>query len=67
MHGPTSVLTGRQATALFGAGHVRWNVGRGRWQRPAKGVIVRHSGPLTVDEVIICELLLQGRQLHWPA
>lgn len=32
----------------------------GRWQRPAKGVVVRHSGPLSHDDRVWCELLVQG-------
>jgi hypothetical protein len=54
-----SVLTSREAAARFGADHLRWMVGSGRWQRPAKGVVVQHSGPLSRDEVVRCELLLQ--------
>lgn len=41
-------------------GHVRWMVRSGRWQRPAKGVVVRHSGPLSHDDRVWCELLVQG-------
>ncbi|MFL6180254.1 MAG: hypothetical protein ACJ74E_10435, partial [Actinomycetes bacterium] len=54
-----TVLTSREATARFGADHVRWMVHSGRWQRPAKGLVVQHSGPLSHDEVVRCELLLQ--------
>ena len=31
----------------------------GRWQRPAKGVVVRHSGSLSFTESVTCELLAQ--------
>ncbi len=53
------VLTARDACALFGEGHTRWMIERGRWQRPAKGVVVRHSGPLTREDALWCELLVQ--------
>lgn len=54
------VLTARDACATFGEGHTRWMIERGRWQRPARGVVVRHSGPLTRDDTLWCELLLQA-------
>lgn len=57
-----TVLTSREAVARFGRGHVRWMVERGRWQRPARGVIVKHSGTLTPHEQIRCELLAYGRR-----
>jgi hypothetical protein len=58
--GPPTVLTTRDAVALFGEGPVRWNIASGRWQRPAKGVVVAHSGPLSPDEHLTCELLVQA-------
>lgn len=58
---PPAVLRTRDANGLFGASHVRWMVQSGRWQRPAKGVVVRHSGSLSFTESITCELLLQHR------
>ncbi|MEO8107754.1 MAG: hypothetical protein ABI720_10600 [Actinomycetes bacterium] len=33
----------------------------GRWQRPAHGVVVLHSGPLTPDEAVQVELFAHGR------
>lgn len=33
----------------------------GRWQQPVKGVVVCHSGALTYDERLRCELLAQHR------
>ncbi len=54
-----TVLRTRDANGLFGASHVRWLVQSGRWQRPAKGVVVRHSGSLSFTESATCELLLQ--------
>jgi len=56
---PPVVLRTRDANGLFGASHVRWMVQSGRWQRPAKGVVVRHSGGLSLSESVTCELLAQ--------
>ncbi|UYM05451.1 hypothetical protein [Solicola gregarius] len=41
------VLSTWQATALFGRHRVQNEVGRGRWHRPARGVVVLHNGPLS--------------------
>lgn len=41
------VLATWQAVGLFGRQRVRHRVGSGQWQRPARGVVVLHSGPLT--------------------
>lgn len=57
-----AVLTTLDASAIYGLGHVQWMVRSGRWQRPAKGVVVTHSGPLSEDDRLWCELLLQGPQ-----
>ena len=54
-----TVLRTADATLAYGVGQVRWMVSSGRWQRPARGVIVRHSGPLTPGERISTELLAQ--------
>jgi very-short-patch-repair endonuclease len=56
---PPTVLRTRDANGLFGASHVRWLVQSGRWQRPGKGLVVRHSGSLSFTEHVTCELLLQ--------
>ena len=56
---PPTVLRTRDANRLFGASRVRWMVQSGRWQRPAKGVVVRHSGSLSFSESVTCELLVQ--------
>ena len=56
-----AVMSSRDAAMTFGQDHVRWMVNRGQWQRPAKGVIVRHSGQLTYDEQLATELILQGQ------
>lgn len=56
----SAVLAVADANALFGEGRVRWLVASGRWQRPARGVIVRHSGPLSRGDRLWCELLAQN-------
>lgn len=56
---PVTVLRTRDANALYGASRVRWMVQSQRWQRPAKGVVVCHSGNLSSAESLTCELLLQ--------
>jgi hypothetical protein len=55
----STVLRVRDANNAFGVEHVRWMVHTGRWQRPARGVVVRHSGSLTLDERVSVELLAQ--------
>ncbi|SKB03171.1 hypothetical protein [Aeromicrobium choanae] len=44
------VLTTAQANSLHGRSAVRHRLATGRWQRPTRGVIVTHSGPLTADQ-----------------
>ncbi|HLR84651.1 MAG TPA: hypothetical protein VK059_06850 [Nocardioidaceae bacterium] len=41
------VLAAPQAVALFGRTTVRGKIDTGRWQRPTRGVVVTHNGPLT--------------------
>lgn len=55
----STVLRVRDANGSFGEEHVRWMVHTGRWQRPVRGVLVKHSGSLTPDERILVELLAQ--------
>jgi hypothetical protein len=55
-----TVLAVADAIALFGEGHVRWMVASGRWQRPVRGAIVRHSGPLSHGDRLWCELLARS-------
>lgn len=54
-----TVVRVRDANRSWGIEHVRWMVHSGRWQRPVRGVLVRHSGTLTLDERILVELLAQ--------
>ena len=44
------VLTAAEACAAFGRGHVRAQLAARRWQRPRRGIIVRHNGPLTAPQ-----------------
>jgi hypothetical protein len=45
-----SVLTTATAVARFGAAAVRHKIDRRVWQRPVRGVVVLHNGPLTPGE-----------------
>jgi hypothetical protein len=54
-----TVLRSADANEAFGKERVLWAVSSGRWQRPARGVLVRHSGSLTSDERLSVELLAQ--------
>ncbi|MBW9208778.1 hypothetical protein KV100_03850 [Mumia sp. zg.B21] len=51
------VLTSAQAAALFGAAHVRSRVYADVWQRPHRGVVVLHNGPLTAEQTTMVRLL----------
>jgi len=44
------VLTSAQANAAFGRERVRAQLAAQRWQRPRRGVVVLHNGPLTLDQ-----------------
>ncbi|MET0820136.1 MAG: hypothetical protein ABWY58_04165 [Aeromicrobium sp.] len=41
------VMRMSEAIERFGLGRVRNHVDRGRWQKPCRGVVVLHNGPLT--------------------
>lgn len=51
------VLTTAQANTLFGSPYVRSRLTRQLWQRPYRGVIVTHNGPLTPHQQMIAVLL----------
>jgi hypothetical protein len=55
-----TVLTIADACQRFGVGRLRWMVKSGRWQSPARGVVVLHSGPMTADEVVQSEVFAHG-------
>lgn len=42
-------------------GELRWRLSSGRWQRPCRGVIVAHSGPLTEAQRLWVALMWAGR------
>lgn len=44
------VLTTAQAEQIHGRSAVRHRIASGRWQRPTRGVVVTHAGPLTRDQ-----------------
>lgn len=54
------VISVVEACALLGRPAVRWRVACGWWQRPCRGVLVAHSGPLTVRQRLWVALLRAG-------
>jgi len=44
------VLTTAAAIQAVGESAVRWRLSTGRWQRPCRGVVITHSGPVSDDE-----------------
>jgi len=57
-----TVLTASSAIGLLGAAAVRWRVTSGRWQRPHRGVLVTHSGPVSGTEALWVALFAHGPQ-----
>ena len=54
------VLSREQALAAVGRSALRNRLAQGRWQRPARGVVVAHNGPLTRPQRIWIGLLAAG-------
>lgn len=54
---PSSVMTARGAAAVHTRGYIRAQLDGRRWQRPARGVLVTHNGPLTSEEALWVSLL----------
>jgi very-short-patch-repair endonuclease len=54
------VLSREQVVAAIGRAAVRNRIARGRWQRPARGVVVTHSGPLTRAQRLWVAVLAAG-------
>lgn len=50
------VLRVSEAVERFGIGVTRNNIERGRWQRPCRGVVVLHNGPLTARQHLLVAL-----------
>ena len=59
---PATVLTTASAIGWLGEPAVRWRVGSGRWQRPCRGVLVTHSGPVSDEEALWIAVLAAGAQ-----
>jgi hypothetical protein len=57
-----TVMTTAAAIEVFGEPSIRWRLGRGRWQRPCRGVLVTHSGPVSDDEALWVAVLAAGPQ-----
>jgi hypothetical protein len=55
------VLDTRTALAYLSAGELRWRLKSGRWQRPCRGVVVAHSGPLTHEQILRVASIWAGR------
>jgi hypothetical protein len=56
------VLDTRTLLEYMTRSELRWWVATGRWQRPCRGVIVAHSGPLTESQVLRVAWLSAGRK-----
>jgi very-short-patch-repair endonuclease len=54
------VLSREQALAAIGRSALRNRLAQGRWQRPTRGVVVAHSGPLTRPQRVWIGLLAAG-------
>jgi very-short-patch-repair endonuclease len=53
-------MTTAAAIAWMGRTAVRWQLESGRWQRPCRGVVVTHSGPLSDGQLLWIVLLGAG-------
>lgn len=53
-----TVMRTADAVARLGRGHLRNQLERGHWQRPVRGVVVAHNGPLSTAEQREIALLL---------
>jgi hypothetical protein len=51
------VLTTRQALRLWSRATIRANLAAHRWQRPTRGVLVTHNGPLAAEQRLRVALL----------
>src|SRR3984957_20737533 len=57
-----SVLSTSTALKFLTEDQLRWRVTSGRWQKPARGVVVAQSGPLTDRQLLRAALLRAGPQ-----
>ena len=51
-----TVFRTSEAIEEFGRSRVRTELARGRWRRPARGVVITHNGPPTRHEVLMIAL-----------
>jgi very-short-patch-repair endonuclease len=56
-----NVLSREQALAAIGRPALRNRITQGRWQRPGRGVVVAHNGPLTRSQRIWVAVLAAGK------
>ena len=56
------VLSTSTALKFMTEDQLRWRVMSGRWQKPARGVVVAQSGPLTDRQLLRAALLRAGPQ-----
>jgi predicted dinucleotide-binding enzyme len=54
------VLTSAAALRYLSEDQLRWKISSGRWQKPAHGIIVAQSGPLTGRQLLWVTLLAAG-------
>jgi hypothetical protein len=54
------VLTAAAALRHMSEDQLRWKITSGRWQKPARGVVVAQSGPLTERQMLRVTLLAAG-------
>ncbi len=53
-------MNAASALAWMSPKELRWRVNSGRWQRPGRGIIVAHSGPITLRQQLWVALLWAG-------
>lgn len=58
--GAEGVLDTTSALRCLTKSELRWQITSGRWQRPCKGIVVAHSGPLTERQLLRIALLSGG-------
>lgn len=46
------VLTTAQALTCLKGAELRWRIDSGKWQRPCRGVVVTHSGPISESQLL---------------
>lgn len=54
------MLTTAAAIRAVGESSLRWRLSSGRWQRPCRGLVITHSGPVNDDEELWIAVLAAG-------